>query len=121
MNTMEKFDMTKITSGFENLFDSMTNEKALSILKDTFELTDEEIRELGLDYLLPEEEELNEPPAPVYDYEFLYRQTWSGIFHVYAHNEEEAMELWQKEMDEGLDTCALDQLDDDGWNLLSVT
>lgn len=117
-----KLTTERLIHAISNQIDGYTSEDALNILRDEYGFDDEEIHEMGFDYLFDfVEPNETEPPEPVYDYAFVYRQTWSGVFHVHAHNKEEAMELWQKEMDEGLDTCALDQLDDDGWNLLSVT
>lgn len=116
-----KLTAERLIHAISNQIDSYTSEDALNILRDEYGFDDDEIREMGFDYLFPEEEEPNEPPAPVYDYAFVYRQTWSGVFHVHAHSREEAYKLWEEEMDAGLNTCALDQLDDDGWDLLSVT
>ena len=102
---MEKFNMTKISFGFENLFDRLSDEQALSVLRDDFEFTDDEIRELGLDYLLPKP---NEPEEPVLIYRFFYHVKLGTRIDIKAHNEEEAEELAEAVMSD----MAITELED---------
>lgn len=105
---MEKFDMTKISSGFENLFDRLSDEQALSVLRDDFEFTDDEIRELGLDCLLPKPDEPNELEEPVLTYRFFYHVKLGTRIDIKAHNEEEAEELAEAVMSD----LAITELED---------
>lgn len=74
---------------------------ALNILRDDYGFNDDEIRALGLDYLF-DLAEPNEPDEePLEEFRFCYTETWAGIFTVSAHNREEAIDLFEKQLDNG--------------------
>ena len=78
------------TTGIENLFDldgTNPNPAALAVLREDFELTDAQIRNLGFSYLFPETER-NAPKK----FTVHVREVWEGDITVIAADEEEALD-----------------------------
>lgn len=59
-------------------------------------LSDETLSEIGLDWLVPEPDE---PDEPLEEFHIVYTETWRNIFEIPAHNREEAKERFEKMLD----------------------
>ena len=87
-----KLTSEKLIHGIANLIDPYDSGDALEILHNEFQFTDDEIREMGFDYLFPEEEpEPDETPKKTFMIHVV--ETWEGYFPVEAADEEEAYDL----------------------------
>lgn len=78
------------TTGIENLFDldgTNPNPAALAALREDFELTDAQIRDLGFSYLFPETERKTPKKYTVH-----IREVWEGDVTVIAADEDEALD-----------------------------
>lgn len=114
-----KLTADRLIHAISNQIDGYTAEDALTVLRDEYGFTDDEIRALGLDYLfdLVEPDEPNEEPLE--EFRFCYTETWTGVFTVSAHNREEAIDLFEKQLDNGeIDTIEGIEKADSDWYLL---
>lgn len=88
-----KLTAERLIHAISNQIDSYTAEDALTILRDEYGFTDDEIRALGLDYLFDiaepnEPDELEKKTWKVH-----VRETWEGDFEVEAADWDEAYAL----------------------------
>lgn len=88
-----KLTTERLIHAISNQIDGYTAEDALTILRDEYGFTDDEIRALGLDYLfdIAEPNEPNEPEKKTWKVHI--RETWEGDFEVEAADWEEAYAL----------------------------
>lgn len=87
-------------------------------LSTTFNLSDADIDAIGLGRLIPESDEPDEKSLE--EFRFRYTETWAGIFTVSAHNLKEAMDLFEKQLDNGeIDTIEGIEKTDSDWYPLS--
>ena len=95
-----KLTVETLAHAISNFIDSYESTDALTILRDEFRLSDNEIREMGLDYLfdLAEPDEPDEEPLKTY--RFVYHVFLDTTIDVRAHNDEEAEELAEAEVSE---------------------
>ena len=112
-----KLTAETLAHAISNFIESYESTDALTILRDEFRLTDDEIREMGLDYLF-DLAEPDEPDEPLTEYTFRYTETWTGLFIVEAHDRKEANDLFEKMLDsDSLDMGNLGKSDSD-WYLI---
>ena len=90
----------RLIHAINNQLEGYTAEDALAILQDEYRFTDDEIRAMGFDYLF-DLVEPDEPEEPLEEFRFSYTETWTGVFTVSAHNREEAINLFEKQLDDG--------------------
>lgn len=88
-----KLTTDRLIHAISNQIDGYTAEDALTILRDEYGFTDDEIRALGLDYLfdIAEPNEPNEPEKKTWKVHV--RETWEGDFEVEAADWDEAYAL----------------------------
>lgn len=88
-----KLTTERLIHAISNQIDSYTAEDALTILRDEYGFTDDEIRALGLDYLfdIAEPDEPNEPEKKIWKVHV--RETFEGDFEVEAADYDEAYDL----------------------------
>lgn len=88
-----KLTAERLIHAISNQIDGYTAEDALTILRDEYGFTDDEIRALGLDYLfdIAEPNEPNEPEKKTWKVHV--RETWEGDFEVEAADWDEAYAL----------------------------
>lgn len=81
-------------------------------LNSDFGLTDDEIKELGFDYLIPESNKTNEEPLTSYD--IRYRELWAGRYTIKAHSKEEAERIFQEKFESGeIDLVRMEKVNSD--------
>lgn len=85
-----KLTVETLAHAISNFIDSYESTDALTILRDEFRLSDNEIREMGLDYLF-DLAEPNEPEKKTWKVHI--RETWEGDFEVEAADWDEAYAL----------------------------
>ena len=108
----------RLIHAINNQLEGYTAEDALAILQDEYRFTDDEIRAMGFDYLF-DLVEPDEPEEPLEEFRFSYTETWTGVFTVSAHNREEAINLFEKQLDNGeIDTIEGIEKTDSDWYLL---
>ena len=95
-----KLTVETLAHAISNFIDSYESTDALTILRDEFRLTDDEIREMGLDYLFDfaEEDEPNEEPLKTYNVE--YSVQLKHTFEIQAHNSDEAWDIAEEKIPE---------------------
>lgn len=104
-----KLTAERLVKAIFNQIDGYESSDALKILRDDYGFSDDEIRDMGLDYLF-DCEESNETDEPLKEYTFLYTESMSGTFTVKAHSEDEA---WERV--ESIEFCSADlNFNDDG-------
>lgn len=88
-----KLTSDRLIHAIANQIDPYESSDALTILREEYGFTDDEIREMGFDYLfdLAGEPEPNEPPKKKYTVRI--REVWTGTFEVEASDDDEAFEL----------------------------
>lgn len=104
-----KLTADRLIHAISNQIDGYTAEDALTILRDEYGFTDDEIRALGFDYLF-DIAEPNEPDESLEEFTFVYMEEWRGLFTIPAHNREEAKDLFEKQLDNG-EIGTLDRLE----------
>lgn len=83
-------------------------------LSTLFNLSDADIDAIGLGRLIPEPNEPDEEPLE--EFRFCYTETWTGVFTVSAHNREEAIDLFEKQLNNGeIDTIEGIEKTDSDW------
>lgn len=114
-----KLTTERLIHAISNQIDGYTAEDALTILRDEYGFTDDEIRALGLDYLF-DIAEPDEPNEPLEEFTFVYMEEWRGLFTIPAHSREEATDLFEKQLDNG-EIGTLDRLEmhNSDWYILN--
>lgn len=88
-----KLTSERLIHAIANQIEPYESSDALKILRDDYGFTDEEIREMGFDYLFDLESNEEPEEKPLKKYEFLYTESWSTVYTVYAHDENEAWKM----------------------------
>ena len=92
---MENKWRVKIAQYINTLIDLYSDsETVYRIIQIDLSLSDEDIAELGYDWILPKS---NETEEPLKEYTFVWRETLSGQFTIQARSEEEAWRLIEQE------------------------
>ena len=95
-----KLTVETLAHAISNFIDSYESTDALTILRDEFRLSDNEIREMGLDYLFDFAEEDKPEEEPLKTYEVEYNVQLKHTFEIKARNQDEAWDIAEEQIAE---------------------